>query len=122
MTRIAEVAKKAGVSVATVSRALSKPEMVAAETRALIEQVAALGAAGEGDIAGSRGRSFELGLVAEDMIHHATAAGRRLKIHVVRRCDDEIDAGGLDARGRHGRGLRRQPPSLRPFGHHRSPR
>lgn len=40
MTRIAEVAKKAGVSVATVSRALSKPEMVAVETRALIEQVA----------------------------------------------------------------------------------
>ena len=40
LTRIAEVAKKAGVSVATVSRALSKPEMVAVETRALIEQVA----------------------------------------------------------------------------------
>lgn len=38
--RLADVAKAAGVSVATASRALSRPDMVAAETRQRVEQAA----------------------------------------------------------------------------------
>jgi DNA-binding LacI/PurR family transcriptional regulator len=78
LTRIAEVAKKAGVSVATVSRALSKPEMVAAETRALIEQVADDLGYSPNLVARNlrKGTSKTLGLIVTDILNpfHATVA------------------------------------------------
>src|SRR6202035_1966292 len=39
--RLEDVARRAGVSVATVSRALSRPDMVNAKTRGLVQQTAA---------------------------------------------------------------------------------
>ena len=41
---IQEVARRAGVSVATVSRVFNLPDKVAPETRALVEQAAAAAA------------------------------------------------------------------------------
>lgn len=73
--RIAEVAKKAGVSVATVSRALSKPEMVAVETRVLIEQVADELGYRPNLVARNlrRGHSRMIGVLISDILNHGNA-------------------------------------------------
>ena len=39
--RLEDVARRAGVSIATVSRALSRPDMVNAKTRGLVQETAA---------------------------------------------------------------------------------